>query len=244
MLDGKVIMVTGASQGVGEGVARFLSKQGAVCVLVARSEDKLQKISGELPTQSYVYPCDLCDLDGIEEMFRWCKGQDIKFDGLVHAARMGVPCPVKVKNFELWDQSIRLNCMSFLELVRCFSSKRYSNNGSSVVAVSSIASLRNDKGQAPYSGSKAMLNSIIKTVTKELNASRIRVNGILPAYIDTKSIENFSELYEGFETTLAQEQPMGKIPLEQVGHLVEFLLSDNSMYITGALIPMEGGNVS
>ena len=149
-----------------------------------------------------------------------------------------------MKDYELWQRSVQLNCMSFIELVRCFSSKRYSNDGSSVVAVSSIASVRNDKGQAPYSGTKAMLNSVIKTMTKELNASRIRVNGILPAYIDTKSVENFSELYEGFETTLAKEQPMGKIPLEQVGHLVEFLLSDKSLYITGALIPMEGGNVS
>lgn len=244
MLDGKMIMITGASQGVGEGVARFLSERGAVCVLVARNQDRLQKISEELPCRSYVYPCDLCDLDGIEEMFQWCKAQDIKLDGLVHAAGMGVPCPIKVKNYELWQQSVQLNCMSFVELVRCFSSKRYSNSSSSVVAVSSIASLRNDKGQAPYSGSKAMLNSVIKTMTRELNPSRVRVNGILPAYIDTKSVENFSELYEGFETTLAQEQPMGKIPLEQVGHLVEFLLSERSLYITGALIPMEGGNVS
>lgn len=244
MLDGKVILVTGASQGVGEGVARFLSKQGAVCVLVARNQSRLDEISAELPTGSYVYSCDLCELDGIEEMFRWCRSQGIKFDGMVHAAGMGVPCPIKVKDYELWQRSVQLNCMSFIELVRCFSSKRYSNNSSSVVAVSSIASVRNDKGQAPYSGTKAMLNSVIKTMTKELNPSRIRVNGILPAYIDTKSIENFSELYEGFETTLAQEQPMGKIPLEQVGHLVEFLLSEKSLYITGALIPMEGGNVS
>lgn len=244
MLNGKVILVTGASQGVGEGVVRFLSSHGAICILVARNHSRLEEISAELQNESYVYACDLCELEKIEKIFQWCKSKGMKLDGLVHAAGVAVPCPIKVKNYEAWQQSVQLNCMSFIELVRCFSSRRYSNNGSSVVAVSSIASVRNDKGQAPYSGTKAMLNSVIKTMTKELNASRVRINGILPAYIDTKSVENFAELYEGYEETLAREQPMGKIPLEQVGYLVEFLLSDKSEYITGALIPMEGGNVS
>ena len=136
---------------------------------------------------------------------------------------------------------IVLNAFSFVELGKYFSMKKYSNNESAIVAVSSIASILNDPGMVQYSASKAALNAEVKTMAKEFMKRKIRVNAILPANVNTEMFTSGVDVIEGFMEKALERQPLGIIDPEQIAYLAEFLLSENAKYITGELFVISGG---
>lgn len=232
----KKILITGASSGIGEQTARYLSEQGYETVLVARNAEKLNHLAEELPSPAYVYPLDLGKLDQIEEIFAFCLEKGIVLDGLVHCAGGSANAPVRSNVIEDMQYIFRLNYESFVELVKYFSARRYSANGSSVVVMSSLACNVCKKGTINYSASKTAVNTAVKVMAKELARRKIRVNSIMPGYVKTpmtKEIDLFNNVEE--------EQPLGMIEPEYIAYMIEFLLSEKSKFITGAAIPISGG---
>lgn len=236
----KNILVTGATSGIGEACARYLSDQGATVILIARNRENLKRISQELSSESYYYEYDLTNLENIEDIFEFCKSKGIKLDGMVHCAGISREWTFNIKNTELLNDTMTLHFFAFLELSRVFCKQKYCNKNSSIVAISSIASKLNDKGMGMYSASKSALNGVVKVIAREVSLKNIRVNAVLPGVVNTKVV-NEALPKEELDNNFFDKQPLGMIEPLHVAYLCEYLLSEKAKYITGALIPISGG---
>ncbi len=231
----KNILITGASSGIGETVARYLSEQGYRVILVARSRDKLEQMCNELQN-AICFPYDLSDLNHIESIFQFCKENEILLDGVVHSAGTADLGAVRSMNADSAQYVMNVNCMSFTQIGKFMASRKYSANESSIVAISSLATQSMSAGTAAYAMSKTALNTACCILAKELARRRIRVNAIMPGYVYAPVLRWNFDLEK-----LPHIQPFGFIQPEEIAYLAEFLLSDKSKLITGALIPISGG---
>lgn len=231
----KWILLTGASSGIGRTTAKLLDSTGYRLVLVARRQECLVSLQKELTNPSLVYPFDLQALERIEEIFKACQEKQIKLDGLVHCAGMGTNIPIKSNSIEQMTGMMQTNYFSFMELGKYFSMRKYSSESSAIVAVSSISSLACYPGSAAYAASKSAINAAVRVMSKEFMRRKIRVNAILPAYVDAPLGPP-----KGDASYIAQ-QPLGIIEPAYIAYMVEYLLSERAKYITGTLIPISGG---
>lgn len=232
----KKILITGASSGIGEQTARYLSEQGYETVLVARNKEKLGQMEKELPSHTYVFPTDLTNLEKIEDIYVFCQERKILLDGLVHCAGLARNNSVKMNEIADMHTTFRVNYEAFVELAKYFSRRKYSAKGSSVVALSSMSSITCRTSTVNYSSSKAAVNAAVKVMAKELGRRAIRVNFILPGYVRTPMTVS-----DKLAADAENRQPFGFIEPEYVAYLIEFLLSDKAKFITGANIPISGG---
>lgn len=233
----KNILVTGATSGIGYATTKFLIECGYHVIMVARNKERLEKIHSENIENTAYIPCDLSRLDDVPSIFEFCIDKGIKLDGLVHCAGDVWNAPVKTCSMEKMMYLYRLNCMSFVELSKLFYKKKYSQDGASIVAVSSISSWKNASGLCAYSASKAALNSSVETMSKEFIRRKIRVNAILPGFVNTEMTQKSMD-YIGRKDVF---MPLGVIEPQYISYLVEFLLSEKAKYITGSLIPVTSG---
>lgn len=238
----KAILVTGASSGIGAATSEYLSEQGYFVVLVARNQDRLDQISKNLCGESLIISYDLSDLGHIDEIFNICRDKGVKLDGMVHCAGINNDIPVRANDINVMKEVTTINYYSFVELGKCFNKKKYSNDGASVVAISSSAAETCGKGMCTYSASKAALNASVKVMGKEFLRRRQRVNAILPTFVDTPMAARMDETLGDLDNKVAG-QPLGLIEPVQIAYLVEFLISDKSSYITGACIPVSAGAI-
>lgn len=237
----KNILVTGASSGIGAEVSRYLSKQGYNVIMTARDEKKLEKQAAQLQDCKLYIPYDLSDLENIEKIFSACKAHGIKLDGLVHCAGITNYLPVRVNDVQAMKDVMTVNYFSFVELCKYFCRKKYSEEGASIVAISSMASSFCDKGMCLYASSKAALNTSVKVMAKEFIQRKIRINALLPAFVDTGMAAEFSNKVVNLDERVEKIMPFDIIPPLQIAYYVELLLSERSRYITGALLPISGG---
>lgn len=240
-MNGKKILITGASRGIGRGTAEYLLSQGAEVVLVARNKEKLIELEEQYPDKAHGYPYDLTDLEHIEEIFRFCVEKVGKLDGMFHAAGLSNNATIKSLEVDEMKSMFDVNYFSSVQLGKCFMNQKYSQKGSGIVYMSSLASFLCEKGMSQYCASKAAVNAFVSVMSKEGVKRRIRVNAIAPAYVDTEMAWGAKEEHEDFDEYLNQIQPYGMIPVCQIANLAEFLLSARSSYITGAIIPVSGG---
>lgn len=236
----KNILVTGASSGIGEAIVKYLSKSGYSVVMVARNKEKMLQIAEELPNKSYIFSYDLNDLVNIGSIFDFCQGNGLVLDGMVHSAGITATIPLKMIEPQNVRDIFNINYNAFVELTKYFTMRKYSNNNSSIIALSSISSLTAPVGQTIYASSKAAVNEYVKVVAKEVRKREIRVNAIAPANVYTPMT---ADMEDRLPIDISSVQPFGVIPTEHIAYLAEFLLSDKSRYITGTIIPVSAGIV-
>ncbi len=236
----QVILVLGASSGIGETTARYLSGQGNTVILVSRKEEKLKQIVEELPSKGYYFPYDLQNPEGMESIFGFCKEQGLKLDGMVYCAGINRDVPVKANIISDMREVMNVNYMAFVEAGKYFGKKKYSNDGASVVAISSLSAKTCLPGMCTYAASKSALNAAVKVMAKEYMKRGIRVNAILPTLVDTEMTKRAGD-YIGSLDDRVSVQPLGIIEPLHVAYLIEFLLSESAKYITGAEIPISAG---
>lgn len=239
----KCFLVTGASDGIGKATARMLLDEGAKVILVARREDRLKEIEAMYPEKAYAYPFDLGDLDHIEDIFKFCLERGIKLDGMLHAAGVSHNIPVKTVNVTDMMDTFGVNYFAAVQLGRFFSLKKYSNDGSSVVYMSSIAAEKCDKGMSQYAASKSAVNAFVKTMAKEVTRRKIRVNAVAPAAVDTVMTHEVFETVGDSAQEVMNDQPYGLIPVEQVVEQIMFLFSGKSSFVTGSVIQISAGMI-
>lgn len=238
---GKNILVTGASQGIGRGVAEYLLQQGANVILVARNENKLRELQQKYQDRAYVFPFDLEKTDDIEQIFIFCRQKRIKLHGMLHAAGIGALCPINLVETEEMERMFRVNYFAYAALTKYFLSRKYSENDSSIVVMSSVSSFECAKAMSQYAASKNAVNAYTKVAAKEGEKRGIRVNAIAPAFVDTDMTREARKVLDDFDQNIKERQPFGIIPVSQIAYLVEFLLSDRAAFITGDVIPICGG---
>ena len=240
----KNYIITGASSGIGESCVKALASDDVRQIIVGRNIEKLIKLSKELPGEIFPIKYDLIDLENIKSLFLTCSERGFKLDGMVYCAGLDGFWPVKVNQPDKMQEVMTVNCFAFVEMSKCFYSKSISNDGASIVAVSSISSLTNEKGMLAYSMSKAALNSAVKTISKEFVRRRIRVNAILPGGVDTQMAYPKEAMLKGIkndEITNDNAQPLGIIPTKFISDQILYLLSEQAQYITGELYTVSAG---
>lgn len=243
-LSGKNIMVTGASSGIGKGIAIFLSKIGANVIMVARNEERLKEAFNELePGNHSYYLFDLNNLDEIGNMIDIVCTDGIKLSGLVHSAGISKTVPLPYLKLDDLNNIMSVNFYSFIELTKHFSKRKNNDNGGSIVAISSISSKVGARGLTAYGASKGALDSAIKSMALDLVSKNIRINSIAPGMIKTEIYDGLREIVNNkhFEDDLKKRQIMGVGEPADVAHAAAFLLSDASKFITGTSMIVDGG---
>ena len=240
-------IITGATSGIGEACTKTLASDDNRLIIVGRNTDKLYDLKNKLPGEIIPIEYDLNDLSNVGSLFEPCSKLGFKLDGMVYSAGIDSAWPVKVNNTSKMQEIMTVNCFAFVEMCRYFYSKKNSADGSSIVAISSLASVLNEKGNCAYSMSKAALNSSIKTISKEYIRRKIRVNAILPGGVNTPMGNSKGELLASAKeenvNESPDEQPLGAMTGKDIADIVCFLLNPTGAFFTGELITVSGGRV-
>ena len=234
----KNILITGASRGIGKATSIYLAEQGYRVILVSRNESNLKEVANEIGENAYIYPYDLMDLEYISQIYDFISDKGMKLDGMVHCAGVCFVKPAKLTTIKELRDMYTLNVFSFYELCRHFVKTKYSNKSSSIVGISSYASISRESGMSAYAMSKESVNVMVQILAKEYAKRRIRVNAVLPARVQSRMASESNEWSEDELADIIKIQSFGVIPIKQVVNSIEFLLSENSAFITGALLPI------
>lgn len=240
LLQGKRILVTGASSGIGRACAICASQLGASIVMTGRRDEGLRETAEKcFKGEHLAVTGDITSGDFIRELVD--KGG--KLDGLVHAAGVAPMCPVGMLEHECVDLAMRTNYYSFLELMKYYSKGKYRNPKLSVVAISSVSAQAGWGGGSVYCGSKGALSASVRALSLELVSKGIRVNAVCPSNIRTPLYEaGASDMNDDASLMeLLKKQPLGLGEPDQVAWPVCFLLSDAASFITGVNLPVDGG---
>lgn len=237
-LNGKTILVTGASSGIGACVAKLCDDLGANVILTARSKVKLIEVKSKLSDRSQVIVADLTDEDEFQNLI----SNLTALDGFVHCAGKIQPFPIKFIKQKHIDEIFSVNLNSAILLSsNLLKSKKY-KIGASFVFISSISAEFPYMGGALYSASKSALESFARSFALENASMKIRANIVSPALVKTEMFEQTKNAYEeaDFEEFISH-YPLGVGEPQDIANTIAFLLSDLSKWITGTTIRMDGG---
>ena len=242
-LIGKNILIAGAANETGEAIARQLSMLGATLLLADNSKEKLEDIQKRLPESTIaLYAFDFYDVSKIEAHFKQIVNDFGAFHGFVFAAGMGGNRPLALTKPAFVHEMMNANLYSFIEMVRCITKKNSFFPGGSIVAVSSVSSIKGLRSKTAYCASKAALDAAVRCMAAELGDKKIRVNSILKGWVtaDMKKdfIKNNVSLSENDDF---KKQVLGAIDPVELANTVSFLLSDATKTITGTSLLLDGG---
>ena len=227
-------IVTGASSGIGEGVALLLNELGATVIGIGRNQERLDgmKAKAKHPENVFVEQKDLAaDIPDLPAYVKLLKAKYGKFSGLAYCAGIGEVSPLQLWDYEKERSFFDVNYFAPLAMLKGMSDRRNNVAGStSCVLIASASALLADKGHCSYAGSKAALVTSCRTVAKELTVQRLRVNTVSPTVIRTPMTVTEGEEYE--QSQIAK-YPMGFGEVSDVANLIVFLLSDKAKWITG-----------
>lgn len=238
-LDGKTVLVTGASSGIGQETAVQCSKMGAKVIITARNEERLKETLSRLDGQGHHMV--LADLINQAEVERLVDELPV-MQGLVLCAGKGMTSPFSFSTRDKFDEVFNVNFFAPAELLRLLVKKKKLAKESSVVFVSSVGgNMSFNIGNGIYGASKAALNSTMKFCAKELASKKIRVNSVNPGMVNTKLIQG------GIISEEQHKLDMEKYPLkrygepEEIAYGIIYLLSDASSWVTGHSLVIDGG---
>lgn len=245
-LSGRTILVTGASRGIGQDSAVMFSRLGAKLVLVARSEEALTQTLSMLEGEGHSYfAYDLADVENIQQLAKNILDTSGALDGMFYCAGITNDRPFTMMKPQDLQKVLTVNLCAFVELVRCFSKKKYFNPGMRIAVMSSIASLVGKKAHLAYSASKAAINEAVRCMAYELSEKQIFVNAIISGMIDTEMYRRYLDDSGGPEAApnqaLLRRQYLGIGKTEDIASAAAFLLSPAAQFITGTCLPVDGG---
>jgi 3-oxoacyl-[acyl-carrier protein] reductase len=241
-LDGKTALVTGASRGIGEAIARLLARQGARVVLAARNEEKLKALAAHIDAGggcARPLALDVTQPETFAERLKTLPEDFSSIDVLVNNAGVTADNLLARMSLEDWERVLRTNLTGAFaltkEVIRGMMKRRWGR----IVNVSSVVGMMGNPGQANYAASKAGLIGFTKSLARELGSRNITVNVVAPGYIQTAMTENLPEA--------SREELAGAIALKRLGTVddvasaVLFLASEEAGYITGHALNVSGG---
>ena len=240
-LEGKTILVTGASSGIGRGIAETISQMGANVILNGRNEQRLEETLQSLHKGEHkVCACDITHQKELDKMVQSLP----LLDGVVHCAGVGQRLLAKQITLESLNQVMSVNFTAPVLLQSTLLMKKKLQRGASVIFIASIASWSPSIGNSAYSASKGALISYANCLSLELAPRNIRVNCISPAMVWTNlAMQEEVDIEQLKEDE--QRYPLKRYGTpEDVANLAVFLLSDASSWMTGSNIKLSGGVVS
>jgi NAD(P)-dependent dehydrogenase (short-subunit alcohol dehydrogenase family) len=236
-LEGKHILVTGASSGMGRVFCQMIAKEGATISLIARNEERLKETLSKMDGEGHdYYVCDLTD----EEQLKATIAQLKAVDGVVFCAGINDYVPLKFVKQEKLERIFQTNFYSQVILTQMLVKKKLINKNSSLVYISSLSSVLGVAGTLLYASSKAALNSAVRVIASELAPQGIRANAICPGIVRTEMLSG-TNIDENTFIKQEADYPLGLGTPEDVGHAVLFHLSDGSRWLTGNCMVIDGG---
>jgi len=245
-LQGKVAIVTGASQGSGYGAAIAMAREGAAIVLVSRTKTKLEAVAAEIAAfggESLVHPADVADRAALESMVTAAAERFGRIDILVNAAQapeMRSALIAEISDADI-DELWRSGPVATLALMRAVRPHMIAAGGGSIINFGSGA-IHAPAHYGVYAGVKAAIQSISRAAALEWVHDKIRVNTVLPMAASPAAALDFAQA-EGREALVVKLIPLGRMgdPATDIGQPIAFLASDESAFITGSTLSLDGG---
>ena len=244
-LTGKVAVVTGASKGIGAGIAKELAAQGAsVVVNYASSKEGAEKVVAEITKaggKAIAIGGSVAKLAEIDKLFAETKKAYGKVDILVNNAGVYKFEPLEAIGEEEIDRLFNTNVKGLLLATKA-GVALFPPEGGSVINIGSVASEQTPATSAVYSGTKGAVDAITRVLAKELGPKKIRVNSVNPGPVVTEGFKSGGIEGSDFEKSMIQSTPLGRIGQpDDVATVVAFLASDDARWVTGSLLQAAGG---
>lgn len=243
IFSGKTVLITGASRGIGRAIALAYAKEGAnIVVNYASSPEKAEMVVEEikaLGAEAVAYGCDVSDEAAVELMAETVEKTFHPIDILINNAGITKDgLLIRMKDSD-WDQVLDINLKGTYLCTKHFGKRMLKRKSGNIVNVTSVVGLTGNAGQSNYSASKAGVIGFTKSIAKEFSSRQIRVNAVAPGFIATDMTEKLSEdVIEAYKKAI----PLGRMgTAEDVAKAVLFLSSDQSSYMTGQIITVDGG---
>jgi 3-oxoacyl-[acyl-carrier protein] reductase len=235
----EVVVVTGASRGIGKGIAEAFAREGARVACVATTLENAERVAVGLDVKGKAYACDVSDEATVEALFTaivsdlgvprvLVNNAGITRDGLL----------VRMSDDD-WDRVLDVNLKGTFHCIRAVARAMMKARYGRIINVSSVIGQTGAGGQANYAASKAGLFGLTMSVAKELGSRGITCNAVAPGFIETDMTE---ALGETFKETVVKNAPAGRLGTpEDIANAVLFLASESASYVTGQTITVDGG---
>lgn len=245
-LDGRVVIVTGASRGIGAAVARIAADLGAHIVGVARSGDALRRVLADLPTSSRAVVGDVADPTLADEAVRVAADLG-RLWALVNNAGIGAPGyhPLTDTPLSEWDEVVRVNVMGTAAFARVVGAVLIGAGGGRIVNVSSIAGLTGLPNIGPYNVSKAAVDAMTRTMAVELGPAGVCCNSVAPGTIATEMVDALLTANPALKDRFVAKTALGRVGVtDEAAWPIVFLLTDVAGFLTGQTIVVDGGRLA
>ena len=240
-LDGKVGIVTGGSGGIGFGAAKRLVADGAYVFITGRRKSELDAAVAEIGRNVTGVQGDVSKLADLDRLFATVKELKERIDILFANAGIAEAAPLGSITEDLYDRTFNANVKGALFTVQ--KALPLLRDGASIILTSSVVGSKGNPGMSVYSATKAALRSFARTFTADLKDRKIRVNVVSPGAIDTEGLRGLRHTdSDGLNSLFRERIPLARLGRpEDIANAVSFLASDESSYITGTELFVDGG---
>jgi len=241
-VSGKVVLVTGASRGIGRAIAEALAAAGAAVVLGARDEAKLAEAVDAIVSiggRASAVSLDVCHRESVDAALAAVLQRHGRIDGLVNNAGITRDNLLLRMKAEEWEAVLSTNLTGVYHCTQAALRPMLKQRSGRIVNVTSVVGITGNAGQANYAASKAGVIGFTKSIAREVASRSITVNAVAPGFIDT---EMTAAMTDKAKEAVASSIPMGRVGKpEDVAGAALFLLSDAAAYVTGQVLGVDGG---
>ena len=245
MLNGKLVLVTGASRGIGQAIAMTLGEAGATIIGTATSEegaDNISKIFSDNSILGKGMKLNVTDNDQITELLKAVSDEFGTVDILVNNAGITRDNILVRMKEEEWDDIINTNLSSVYRMSKAVLRGMIKKRSGRIISITSVVGAMGNAGQSNYAAAKAGIMGFTKSLAREVGVRGITVNAIAPGFIET---DMTNSLPEDQKKALASQIPMGRLgTVNEIAQAVLFLASDSGSYITAQTLHVNGGMYS
>ncbi|MEM9704837.1 MAG: 3-oxoacyl-[acyl-carrier-protein] reductase [Pseudomonadota bacterium] len=235
----KRALVTGASGGIGEAIARSLHAAGASVALSGTRTEKLEALAADLGDRTSVVPCNLSDLEAVDTLPKQATEALGGLDILVSNAGVTRDTLMMMMKPAMWDEVIAINLTAYFRLAKACLRGMTKQRSGRIIAITSVVGVTGNAGQANYAASKAGMIGMTKSLAQEVASRNVTINCIAPGFIETAMTEALNDDQK--------KAILDKIPAKKMGAVNDiaaaavFLASDEASYITGQTLHVNGG---
>lgn len=238
-LTGRKALVTGATGGIGETIARQLHSRGATVGLHGTRVERLEALAADLGERVKLFPADLGDRDAVSALGKTAEAELEGVDILINNAGITKDGLFVRMNDEAWDAVLEINLTAVFRLTRELAHPMMKRRHGRIINITSVVGVSGNPGQANYCASKAGMIGFTKSVAQEIATRNVTVNCVAPGFIESAMTEKLNDKQK--------DAIMGSIPMRRMGtgdevaSAVTWLASDEAAYVTGQTIHINGG---